>query len=124
MISDLLETPLPFLLVFVIYAVFSLPKISTKWWAKIGRLSAIIIFLFNLWSLYDVGNRKDIAVQHRMHAQIVVEFTAKMEKLIDAGKCEETKKSINQFNKKYISVYSLEKVDETVTNALDEWKID
>lgn len=113
-------TPLPLVLAAICYSLLSLPKISKKCLAKIGRIISVFIFLFNVVFLLDAMNNKVVAGQHGLHARKVLQFTNYVEQLLIDGNCLEAKKLLNQFNKEYQYAGNIDEIEELILKLIGE----
>jgi hypothetical protein len=81
---------------------FSTPKISSKWWAKLGRLVcigyAVMFFLFTQQAMNEKGN----VGMRKSDAHDVTVFTVEVSRLIAHGKQQQAKELLDKFNKEYL----------------------
>jgi hypothetical protein len=117
---NVLLTPLPLIITFIILSLLWLPKISHQTWARIGRIICLIVIATNIcfW-LYGI-NAKLIAGQNQAQALFITRFTKHIEKLIDENKIEKAQQALVQFNTAYPSVAGDNRKTEELTKKLIE----
>jgi hypothetical protein len=100
----LLWTPLPIIILFISYYLFSLPNISKTKWAKLGRSISIILAIATLLYWINGYNDKGSTGKRKVDAIVITQFTQHIRDLIVAGKIEEAKEAIAKFNERYPAI--------------------
>jgi len=117
---DIFYTPFPLVLAAIFYSLLSLPKISQKCWAKIGRVISVLILIFNILFLLNSFNNKVAAGQYGLHAYKVSQLTNYVEQLLIDGNCSEAEKLLNQFNKEYQYTGNIDELENLILKIIGE----
>jgi hypothetical protein len=97
----LFSTPIPLAVAFLILMTLTIPKISSKWWAKLGRWLCISFFVIFIWQAQQGMNAKGTTGIRKSDAHDVTGFTAEVSRLITQGKHQKAKELLDKFNDKY-----------------------
>ena len=100
-----LRSPIPIVLFFILFTIFSLPNLSKKGWAKVGRIISGLLFLTSLiWlvvTLYSGVGAKYDASEQKMHGREISKVTEYVEQLLNDGEYTKAKLILKKFNEDY-----------------------
>jgi hypothetical protein len=118
-----LLSPLPFIVFFILFTLFSLPKISKNIWAKIGRILSILLFIASLVVLFLTWNKQVEVGRQGFHGALVLKFTTQIESLLKEGKYNNAEMMLKKFNKNYpIVSKNLDDLEKFVSKTVRESK--
>ena len=95
------STPIPLAVAFLLLITLTIPKISSKWWAKLGRWLCVVFFVIFIWQALQLMNEKGTTGIRKSDAHKVTVFTAEISNLIAQGKHQKAKELLDKFNDKY-----------------------
>lgn len=96
-----LSTPFGLAFAFLLWMTFTVPKISAKWWAKLGKWICISYVLLFFWSAHLAMTEKGYVGRTKSEAHAVTVFTKEVSRLITEGKHKEAKELLDRFNEDY-----------------------
>jgi hypothetical protein len=99
--SFLFSTPIPLAVAFLLLMTLKIPKIASKWWAKLGRWLCIAFFAIFFWNAQQIMNEKGTTGIRKSDAHEVTVFTNEITHLISQGKHQKAKELLDTFNDKY-----------------------
>ena len=98
-------SPIPIVLFFVLFTIFSLPNLSKRRWAKVGRIiSGLLLLVSLIWliaSLYSDVDAKYDASEQRMHGREISKITERLEQLLNDGEYTKAELILKKFNENY-----------------------
>ena len=95
------STPIPLAVAFLLLMTLMIPKIASKWWAKLGRWICLGFFMVFIWQAVQIMNAKSTVGIRKSDAHDVTVFTAEISRLIAQGKHQHARELLNRFNDKY-----------------------
>lgn len=106
MLSDLFNNSVfPIFFIILVYSVVSAPKFSGKPWANIVKFVLFILAIVYTFNISEQMHSKTFYMKTRTHVTQVESVTKHLEQILDEGKYEQARATLNKFNEGYWNLY-------------------